>query len=62
MSDHKLSALASTKRRRDVVWALITRLERHVDGFKTKEELAHADRLAIQRLVMKFEALDTKFR
>ena len=62
MSDEKRSALASAKRRRGVVRASITRLERHVDAFETKEDLSHADRLSIQRLIKKFEALDTEFR
>ena len=62
MSNEKRSALASTKRRRGVVRASITSLERHVNAFKTKEELAHADCLVIQRLIKKFETLDTEFR
>ena len=45
-----------------MVRASITRLERHVDTYETKEELAHADRLAVQCLIKKIEALDTEFR
>ena len=62
MSEDKRVALASAKRRRGVVRASITRLGRRVDAFEVKEELAHADRLAIERLVKKFEALDAEFR
>ena len=40
---------------------MITRLERSVDAFETKEELTHTDCLAIQRLIKKFETLDNEF-
>ena len=61
MSRDKRSALASTKKRRGVVRSSITRLEHHVDTFETKEELTHADRLAVQCLNKKFEILDAGF-
>ena len=61
MSEDKHSALASAKEWRGVVQASITRLERRVDMYETKEELSHTDRLAVQRLIKKFETLDTEF-
>ena len=33
-----------------------------MDAYEIKEDLTHADRLAIQRLIKKFETLDTEFR
>ena len=33
-----------------------------MDTYETKEELAHADRLAVRRLIKKFETLDAEFR
>ena len=40
---------------------MITRLVCRVDTFEIKEELAHADRFGIQRLIKSFETLDTEF-
>ena len=37
-------------------------MENCVDTNEIKEELTHADHLAIQLLIKKFEMLDTKFR
>ena len=62
MSEDKRSALVSTKRRRGLVQASITRLEHRVNAYEIKEELTHADCLAIQSWIKKFETLDTKFR
>ena len=62
MSEDKHSVLASIKKRRGMVRALITCLERCISAFEIKDQLAHADCLVIQHLVKKFEALDTKFR
>ena len=62
MSEDKRSALTSAKKRRGVVRASITRLERRVDTYETKEELSHADRLSIKHLIKKFEGLDAEFR
>ena len=62
MSEDKRSAPVSAKRWRGVVRAWITRLEHRVDAYEIKEDLTHADRLAIQRLIKKFETLDTEFR
>ena len=45
-----------------MVRASITSLENCVDAYEIKEELAHADHLAIQCLVKEIEALYTEFR
>ena len=45
-----------------MVEASITRLKNRVDVYESKEELAHADHLPIQRLIKKFETLDADLR
>ena len=44
-----------------MVQASIIRFENCIDAYKIKDELAYADHLVIQRLIKKFETLDTEF-
>jgi len=55
-------ALSTTRKRRGVVRASITRLDSRVTELESKEELTAADRLAAQHLLQKLNSLEAEFR
>ena len=61
MSDERKKALSSKRRRRGVVRASLTHLDRRVHDLN-QEESAHGARLAAEQLLVKLKNLDTEFR
>lgn len=62
MSEDNAAALASSRKRRGVVRASLTRLDGRLVRLEEKPERSEADRLVAQQLAEKVSSLDTDFK